>query len=498
MASSNGSIIGGSVAGTTRRAPRNSSSSSQRSGILRLLPHLFALLLGSTISFYGGVLTGMHMTCDSTKTAGDGNNDEFNRRVSVEVERRLNQELNRRQRLGAAAALEEALDEAKYGNGNDVDSRTEDGNSNNKQRDETGSNKEDKESRRRFPSTVSKFATGIALVGKNDFLELFDYGIPKPPSKRIDESDPGKDHVLLLYGHTKALPNVNADRVVYHSDGEGGGEDSSTTQPPQMSAADATINCNGLNVIFTETHDSELHQCTAIVGNYESYHIQRWLRMNPVTYNKLDPSYPLTPVGRGLQTNGQDKFAAPEDKFALQNQAMLETYFDRLQDTLKKLEPMAKSCAGNDNTVIVMVCNTGQSDLLINFICSARARGFGDVVNSKVLVFATDEGVLQIAQGLGLNVFYDEEIFKDMPEHEAQIYGDRTFTQMMYAKVVTVQLINRMGYDVLFQDVDLVWYQNPLTYFHDKSNPNYSFDILFQDDGARTTRYAPYSANTGE
>jgi len=49
-----------------------------------------------------------------------------------------------------------------------------------------------------------------------------------------------------------------------------------------------------------------------------------------------------------------------------------------------------------------------------------------------------------------LNAFYDEEIFKDMPEKEAWIYGDRTFTQMMYSKVVTVQLINRMGYDVLY------------------------------------------------
>jgi hypothetical protein len=55
----------------------------------------------------------MHVTCDSNKTGDENNNDEFNRHVSVEVERRLNQELNRRQRLGAAAALEEALDEAK-------------------------------------------------------------------------------------------------------------------------------------------------------------------------------------------------------------------------------------------------------------------------------------------------------------------------------------------------------------------------------------------------
>lgn len=38
-----------------------------------------------------------------------------------------------------------------------------------------------------------------------------------------------------------------------------------------------------------------------------------------------------------------------------------------------------------------------------------------------------------------------------MPEQEAKRYGDAAFTKMMYAKIVTVQLINRMGYDVLFQ-----------------------------------------------
>merc|ERR1712194_377865 len=142
---------------------------------------------------------------------------------------------------------------------------------------------------------------------------------------------------------------------------------------------------------------------------------------------------------------------------------MLKTYFARLDDTLATLKPMASSCAGTDNTVIVMVCNTGQSDLLINFVCAAKARGFGDVVTEKVLVFATDEGVLKIAQGLGLRAFYDDKIFEKMPEKEAGRYGDRAFTQMMYAKVVTVQLINHLGYDVLFQDVDLVWYKNPVS-----------------------------------
>ena len=145
----------------------------------------------------------------------------------------------------------------------------------------------------------------------------------------------------------------------------------------------------------------------AVVGNYESYHIQRWLRFDGT---RVDQSLPFHAVGRGVQSNGQDKFEAPSDSYALQNQALLETYFDRLEDTIATLTPMAKSCAGNDNTVIVMVCNTGQSDLLINFICSADARGFGDVVRKKLLVFATDQGVLEIAKGLGVNVFYDEKV----------------------------------------------------------------------------------------
>jgi len=423
------------------------------------------------MSFYGGVLLGMQMNSNPTSTAtetntkslraesSNGGEIDFNARVQAEVERRL----------GALT--------------NTADNNSSRNNNNNKKNDK------DDGRPRRFPKTIHKFATGASLISKNDFLSNFDYGIPKPPSKREDESDPGKDDVLLLYGNEKGLPDMH-DGVVYTD------ENGDDTSLPRISAQDATKNCGGLNVVFTDTHDG-LNQCIAIVGNYESYHVQRWLRINPRGNSKMDTSLPLTPVGRGLQTNGQDKFSAPSDRYALQNQALLETYFSRLTDTIETLKPMAKACAGTDNTVIVMVCNTGQSDLLINFICSADGRGFGDIVREKLLVFATDKGVLDIAQGLGVRAFYDEKIFEKMPEKEAGRYGDQAFTQMMYAKVVTVQLINRLGYDVLFQDVDLVWYRNPLTFFHDRTNPLYAFDMLFQDDGARSLRYAPYSANTG-
>ena len=54
-----------------------------------------------------------------------------------------------------------------------------------------------------------------------------------------------------------------------------------------------------------------------------------------------------------------------------------------------------------------------------------------------------------------------------------------------------------LGYDVLFLDVDIVLYKDPLQLFHDESSPYHKHDIYFQDDGSRAIFYAPYSANTG-
>lgn len=67
----------------------------------------------------------------------------------------------------------------------------------------------------------------------------------------------------------------------------------------------------------------------------------------------------------------------------------------------------------------------------------------------------------------------------------------------MLAKVFCVHMTGMLGYDVLFQDVDVVWYRNPLDYFHDPSNQDSQFDMYFQDDGNHAEFYAPYSANTG-
>ena len=51
------------------------------------------------------------------------------------------------------------------------------------------------------------------------------------------------------------------------------------------------------------------------------------------------------------------------------------------------------------------------------------------------------------------------------------------------------------GHDVLFQDADVIWLRDPLAYFAEEAAP--AVDTFWMDDGARTSRYAPYFANSG-
>lgn len=69
----------------------------------------------------------------------------------------------------------------------------------------------------------------------------------------------------------------------------------------------------------------------------------------------------------------------------------------------------------------------------------------------------------------------DCQNFGDVPTGAASRYGDRKFVAMMLAKTLVPQLVSMLGYDFLFQDVDIVWYKNPISYFNDPSNPMQKF-----------------------
>jgi Nucleotide-diphospho-sugar transferase len=327
---------------------------------------------------------------------------------------------------------------------------------------------------RRFPDTVGHIAKGMSLVHRDDFTQRFDMGVP------LDPSDPMNEDVLILYSHSAALPSDKTVSV----------EVESNHPMPRLDVETATENCDILNVILAAPHDPR--QCFAIMGQYRSYHIQKFMRLPEKEGEKLDRKAPLRYVNRGAQPSGRVSHKHPSQKETLEYWEILKNYLNSLDTVLERLRPVADAVAQkHNNTVTVMVSNFGQSELLLNWFCAARSRGLD---TSSVLLFATDEVTRDLADAIGVNVFYDNITYGNMPKTAAKRYADETFTQMMMAKVYCVQQVMMLGYNVFFQDVDVVWYKNPLDYFHHDTSPH---DMYFQDDGSRGLFYAPYAANTG-
>jgi hypothetical protein len=236
------------------------------------------------------------------------------------------------------------------------------------------------------------------------------------------------------------------------------------------------------SAIKTSQKKREHKECIAIMGNWESYHVHKWERRRHELVN--------VPAQRAEVPSREQTRASNSD---------LQSYLSIYEDAREKLRPLADKVArggiidGELGPIIVMVANHGQSQFFINFVCSANARGL-DI--SRILLFATDQETYQLAESMGIVVFFDNRVFASIPSTAAKDYHDMNFGRIMMSKVYCVHLINSMGYDLLFQDIDLVWYKNPLGYFKNIAPQN--FDMYFQHDGYHhPERFAPLAANTG-
>jgi hypothetical protein len=316
-----------------------------------------------------------------------------------------------------------------------------------------------------FPQSLRNFAKDYGTIPREDLNRLLEIGVP------LDEMKPGQDpeDALILYPTDTTLPNLPSYI--------------------KMNATTATENCLSVKLILQDAKRQK-KQCLVILPQWESFHVHKFMRLPKGIGKPEGKKVPLRYVSSSHADKGQFNGVPSMTSHTLPFYASLVEYLQNLERVTKELTVHLKKL--NSKTIIVLVCNHGQSELLHNFVCNAHAKGL-DL--GQIFLFATDEKTYNLATSLGITAFYDQSIFADMPEQAAGGYGDRIFAKMMLAKVYCVHLVLQCGFNVLFQDVDVVWNGNPLSYLE---GPDLAeWDMMFQDDGARSNRYAPYSPNTG-
>ena len=374
-----------------------------------------------------------------------------------------------------------------------------------------------------FTQGLASMIAGAVVTPKSNFTTAIDLGVP------LDELDDDvPDDVLVLYSIPESMPNSLQDQA----------HQQTSPLPRVLDSATALENCEILQVALVD-HSASKNQCLALVPQYEAYHILKYMRLSTSskTENKDNDDdsiqhQPLQLVSRGVNSHGASPFVPPNDAWRREAWAMLRKYLSSHERVLADVRAVINQHATPyRRALVVMVCNWGQSELLLNFVCHAQSRGM-DL--ACVLVFATDEQTKALAEGLGLAVYYDRHVrmkgirdydicdntmftfsrayccllgildeisqqnFEDTPSEAAKQYMDRNFMSMMIAKVLCIHVVSSLRYDFVFQDVDIVWYRHPLRdYFAKEHHWSESYDMVFQDDGAHTLRYAPYSANSG-
>jgi hypothetical protein len=347
-----------------------------------------------------------------------------------------------------------------------------------------------------FPTTMEKFLVDYASIPRDDFNQAMDIGLP------YDETNRGASEVLLLYTSTGARPSIPKEGSKFG-----------------LNATQAMENCNVVKVMLQQRHDHRrpgVKQCIAIVPNWDSFYVHNFMRL-PKQKSRIDipgeqmlsPGesvklhYPLRYVSRSHEDDGSYFEGVPlTDQHTKPHYKALAQYYQSFDRVLKEVKSAIKTnvtfykdvgeTSNDKRTLVVMTVNKGQSILFHNFVCYSRKRGI-DLKN--ILMFATDEYSYNLSHELGIPAFYDEAIFGTMPEKAASEYGDKVFSKMMLAKVICVHLSLYSGYNVLFQDVDVLWFKNPLPFLH--SPELEEWDMVFQDDGSRQPRFRPYSANSG-
>jgi hypothetical protein len=210
----------------------------------------------------------------------------------------------------------------------------------------------------------------------------------------------------------------------------------------------------------------------------------------PQPSHQRPPFFPAT--GRKQQDLDNPKFMQCSRKHEMRQNNLLRQAFElNLPARQASLSQLLQK-HNKKGVVLVMMINRGFMDMFLNWVYSCEENGIDP--RSWTLVFALDSEVRGQLEELGFAVYTDDSSYGKQPKKAVKAFGDKNFARLMFAKTAVVQDVLLLGYDVLFQDADVVWQKDPLDFFTQPSRQG--FDAQFMYDGPNQF-YEPLHANSG-
>ena len=260
----------------------------------------------------------------------------------------------------------------------------------------------------RFDRGTSSFASGLSRVKTNVFTQHFSR-YPLLQSGTGEKED--DEDSLIFYNYPASFPSSNNFGVQYDVG----------KIPLFHDIKEATQNCLGLNVVpIKSSAGNKSSQCTAIVGQYESYHTLRFEREKQ--RNEETDSYLYQPASWYSLPNLDEgeKNGANNNQIYRQHWSYLRAYLRTLDDNLSQLREflsfdtnriiIATTCCHNDDE---------QFEKLSKFMCLLNDNNqlmneeWKEKIKNQFLIFASNIQTYSILKKSGVKVFFDDSWTKN-------------------------------------------------------------------------------------
>ncbi|GLJ16562.1 hypothetical protein SUGI_0283470 [Cryptomeria japonica] len=121
------------------------------------------------------------------------------------------------------------------------------------------------------------------------------------------------------------------------------------------------------------------------------------------------------------------------------------------------LDTLLQKVTDNEKTVILAVVGNNYRDMLMSWVCRLKRLKI-----SNFLIFAIDHQIYQFCVLQGLPVVMDAHAM-NISFNDCH-FGSKCFQRVTKVKSRIVLQILRLGYHVIFSDVDVYWFKNPIPY----------------------------------
>eukprot|EP01084_Bolivina_argentea_P310594 537497_1 len=254
-----------------------------------------------------------------------------------------------------------------------------------------------------------------------------------------------------------------------------------------------TINQNTLYIMNDRIKDVPNLNQEIINNNNLSITLENRFLRRPSSKNcSLPPGFPGSPPGwkrliRVCNHLGRFSISCPSDKACIEcippwggPDWLIEwtnTFTKREYDTrirrrqeLKHIISTKLSLKHDESSITLMTLNSGYIYLFLNWLCGLHLLGIADDIRLTTIVIATDEKTELLARKVGFEVVRGDWLKIKIDETAAKEFALGAHRWVVCLQIVYSFDLIDMGYNIIQQDVDVVWFRDVRKYFENTYN----------------------------